>query len=490
MGLPSNKLTALGVVLTAGWLVSKVVYALFFSPLRKIPGPFVARLTPLWLRFVDLAGNRTSTINRLHQRYGATVLIGPNEISLADISNVRELYGQGTSFMKAPVYESMTMPPNGVFSMRDKIQHSQRRRLLSHAFSQSNLQECEPLIQKQIENLLDVLRRNAGTPIDMLNWFRLTAFDVVGELFLGQSFGGLESGVTPQFLSDIEMFFILADLQWNNPWLARLILWIPLPSVRYFLGAMQRLADYGEQAFRRYVDQYGRSSGRRDLLTKILSAKAETGDNQLSDKETSLEIGNLIFAGTDTTSTTLTFLFWELSRNQTWQKRLREELLAHTDSSPTFQQIQDLPVLEAVINEALRLHPAAPASLPRETPVGGKELNGFFIPGKTIVSMQCYTTHRDPAVFPDPECFAPQRWVDPKKISYEMKELFMPFSKGTRACLGKNLAIMELKLITAHLARRFECVPAPSTTGESMATKDHFLLVPVGGKCELIFKEV
>lgn len=147
-----------------------------------------------------------------------------------------------------------------------------------------------------------------------------------------------------------------------------------------------------------YIQQYGRSSGRKDLLTKILSAKAEAGEAQLSDKETSNEIGNLIFAGTgerlscsdvyidktdqkpDTTSTTLTFLFWELSRHQEVQDQLRRELDANIDSVPTILQVTDLPVLDAVINEALRLHPAAPASLPRETPRGGREINGYFMP--------------------------------------------------------------------------------------------------------------
>lgn len=87
----------------------------------------------------------------------------------------------------------------------------------------------------------------------------------------------------------------------------------------------------------------------------------------------------------DTTSTTLTFLFWELAKHQNWQEALRNELRQHTDGSPTFRQVQDLPILDAVINEALRLHPAAPASLPRETPAGGRILNGFFIPEKVGV---------------------------------------------------------------------------------------------------------
>lgn len=240
----------------------KVVNALFLSPLRKIPGPFLARLTPLWLRYIDMSGTRTKTLHELHQRYGATVVIGPNEITANDISNVKELYGQLTTFVKAPIYESMTMEPHGIFGLRDRVAHGQRRKLLSHAFSQSNLQECEPLIQRQLDKLLAAVQQSAGNPIDVLRWFRLAAFDVVGtstspifpptvggltwiigELFLGQSFGGLDSGQTPQFLDDVELRGRLADLQWNNPWIAASLAYVPLQSVRYFLATMQRLAD-------------------------------------------------------------------------------------------------------------------------------------------------------------------------------------------------------------------------------------------------------
>lgn len=104
--------------------------------------------------------------------------------------------------------------------------------------------------------------------------------------------------------------------------------------------------------------------------------------------------------------------------------------------------------------------------------------------------MQCYTTQRDPVAFPEPERFLPERWMTPAAVSNEMKELFMPFSKGTRACLGKNLAMMELKLITGSLVKKFKFGLAPATTDESMSTKDHFLLIPVGGKCELVCSDV
>lgn len=86
----------------------------------------------------------------------------------------------------------------------------------------------------------------------------------------------------------------------------------------------------------------------------------------------------------DTTSSTLTYLFWELAKNPYWQDRLREELseVKYSDALPPYNAISNLPVLDALIHEVLRLHPAAPASLPRETPAGGRDLNGIYIPEK------------------------------------------------------------------------------------------------------------
>jgi len=166
---------------------------------------------------------------------------------------------------------------------------------------------------------------------------------------------------------------------------------------------------YGKDSFESYVKEYGRDSGRRDLLTKVLSVKPGTGESALTDRETYMEVSNLVFAGTgrhsrswsiftnsdsaqDTTSTTLTYMFWELARNPLWQDRLRKELVARLPANekmlPRFRELDDLPVLDAVINEALRLHPAAPASLQRETPVGGKVLNGYYIPEKVEFSIR------------------------------------------------------------------------------------------------------
>ncbi|KAH6959580.1 cytochrome P450 [Ilyonectria sp. MPI-CAGE-AT-0026] len=468
----------------------EVVSNLFLSPLRDVPGPFFAKITPRWLMLIDLAGNRTSAIHRLHQQYGQSVRVGPREVSYSNQELVKELYGQQTTFRKAPIYDHLSVKPLGIFSMRDRNEHSQRRRLLSHAFSQSNLFETEPLIKQIVQKLISHVEDGLGKPLNMLLLFRLTAFDIVGELFLGQSFGGLDSISCPQFLKDMDYHFLLSGVESSFPWLNELLLFLPLPAVKHFLAARDRIIKYGQTSYEKYISQYGRDSGRKDLLTKILSEKTER-TTPLTDRETYTEIANLVFAGTDTTSTTLTYLFWELSKNRDWQRRLREELSAVTYNGkvPAYKDIVDLPILDAVITETLRLHPAAPASLQRETPAGGRTLNGVFIPEKTIVSMQCYTTQRDPTVYPNPDSFMPNRWIGTEAVTESMKSLFLPFSRGTRACLGKNLAMMELKMTTATLVRYYTVDLGPDTTEDSMMMMDHFLAMPRSGKCDLMFSK-
>lgn len=101
--------------------------------------------------------------------------------------------------------------------------------------------------------------------------------------------------------------------------------------------------------------------------------------------------------------------------------------------------------------------------------------------------MQCYTTHRSPSVFPNPDNFQPERWLN---TSNDMKLNFMPFSAGSRACLGINLAWMELKVITAALVKNYSVQLAPNTTDESMSMIDHFLAAPIAGKCDLLFTKI
>ncbi|KAK5017362.1 hypothetical protein LTR16_001803 [Cryomyces antarcticus] len=500
-----------------------IVYNVFLSPLSAIPGPLFAKITAKWLILVDLAGNRTSTIHRLHRTYGSVVRVGPTEVSFSDAEVIKELYSQNSAYMKAPVYDDFSLQPVGIFGMRKKEDHKQRRRLLSHAFAQSTLLETEPLIAGVVKLLLEHVESNVGQPLDVLALFRMLALDVVGELehtriastaypwcvgelLLGKSFGALASHEPPAYLEDLDRNFMVLGLKSSFPWVFKLTSYFPSKRWQSFLRAPYRLNDYGGHALKEYIVRYGRDpsrSKRKDLLTKMIVppsalsdaalAKTPTDIVPLTDNDISMETANFVFAGTDTTSTTLTYLFWQLAQHSEWQDRLRVELASvqPVDGVAAFNDLAECRILDAVVSETLRLHPAAPASLQRETPAGGRELGGHFIPAGTVVSMQCYTTQRDPSVFPNPETFDPARWLGtPEKQLAAMNVLQMPFSRGTRACLGKNLALMELKLVTASVVKRYSVAVASSMEPGDMDLKDHFLAVPKSGRCELVFEKV
>lgn len=139
------------------------------------------------------------------------------------------------------MYTGVALKPLGMFGMQDKAAHSARRGLLSHAFSQSNINACAPLVGAQVNKVIGIVSKSVGQPLDVLKLFRLFSLDVVGELFFGQSFGGLESDKPPEFLADMEKTFIALGIEWDFPWIYRLLLCLPFTEISYTLKAHERI---------------------------------------------------------------------------------------------------------------------------------------------------------------------------------------------------------------------------------------------------------
>lgn len=143
-----------------------------------------------------------------------------------------------------------------------------------------------------------------------------------------------------------------------------------------------------------------------------------------------------IGAGIVTTADSLCFLMWELSlpRNVDRVNRLCNELRGVPDDGP----IETLPYLDAVIKEGLRLFTPGALPFPRYVPARGATIDGVFLPGGTTVSAAPYSVHRlDENVFPEPDRFLPERWLDTKG-SIERNRLSFWFLTGARACIGKK----------------------------------------------------
>lgn len=226
---------------------------------------------------------------------------------------------------------------------------------------------------------------------------------------------------------------------------------------------------------------------RKDLLQKMLDKGDEDGKD-FSVEALNAEAAGFILAGSHTTSSSLTWIVWRILKDKRIYTKLMAELsqsltsLPH-DAIPPHQALEPLPYLNAIRKEGLRIDTAVPGSTPRYVPPGGSTIgsNQIQLPAHTIVSAQAYSTHRDPTVFPDPDSFLPERWLDETP---EMRKLYIPFgADGPRKCIGIHLAWMELRVGLAALVWRFPGLSLAESEGdgeEEMELDEYWLANPKG----------
>jgi len=218
---------------------------------------------------------------------------------------------------------------------------------------------------------------------------------------------------------------------------------------------------------------------RTDLLSKLQQGKDEDG-NPMGRAELTAEALTQLIAGSDTTSNSSCAITYYLASNPTAQKKLQKELdeaLQNEDESAmSFEVVKNLPYLNAVINEALRLHSTSGIGLPRIVSEGGMTIQGHFFKEGTVLSVPSYTIHRDREVWGDDvDVYRPERWFE--RDDDLIQRTFNPFSYGPRACVGRNLAILELLIIISSIFRRYEIVL--EHPDEPLATSEGFLRKPL-----------
>jgi len=467
--------------------ICQVVHRAFFTPLRGIPGPWHATLVNWRLKIAVLSGRRADYIHELHQKYGPIVRITPNEIAINDPASFKDIHKIGSGFNKTNWYEYLNTNGvgkcPGVFNMTNPKEHAARRKLLAKGFSQRHLREqWEDVVREKVDLAVARIKADAisGTA-DVLKWWTYLATDVSAHLMFGESFHMLESGERVPYIVALEKATICSAISWELP----LVFWIgrhlPFAAMRNIFYANNVLLEQGRLAVK--------NSKAQDFSTSNIFAtavsEAEKGDGTLTDEDIQTEAGNLIVAGSDTTGITLTYLTWCVLKQPSLQATLEDEV-NNTDAQLSDASLEKLPILNAVIEETLRLYGAAPATLPRLTPPGGATLAGHFIPAGTIVGTQSYSLHRDPSIFPNPDVFDHTRWLPPNELSPLAKAVFSPFGAGSRVCIGVHLARMELRLAAAKLFR--ECKGARlglQTTDQSMKPVNFFLIAPQAHKCEI-----
>ena len=199
----------------------------------------------------------------------------------------------------------------------------------------------------------------------------------------------------------------------------------------------------------------------KDQLSKWIAAK-DSDPTRFSTRDVIVFTSSNVFAGSDTTAIALRAIFYNLMRNPSKMDKLVAEIdQAHGQGklgNPISykESTTHLPYTQAVIKEALRIHPSVGLLLERHVPSGGIEICGQRIPAGTIVGVNAWVVHRDPVVFPEPEQFLPERWIESgaEKLK-EMEASFFAFGAGSRTCIGKNISLMEMTKIVPLLLRDY-----------------------------------
>lgn len=479
-----------------------------FGSLRRLPGPFFSRLTGLPLSIAAFKGRRAQWLYELHKKYGPVVRVAPGEVSVADPAHYRTIYSNPKTSHKDPGFYSAGSftGPDNIFQMVNREQHAARRKLVAAPYSLQSMHKLEHIIRGKSHLLADRFLSDAAASrhgtVDAYELCALFSFELVCAAGFAKDFSSRSSALSvlrametsgPRFILN-SIFPPLKDASWST-------------RIPGHVGAAYRAHNYWHECSRQMVREYLDRKDSEDIQDYLLAPFRDGVDGwlgrQLSEAEFVEEAMGIMLAGSGTTSSTLTYLLYAISlpQNQHVQDRLREEVMA-LSVTDDLAELRSAPYLNAVIKETLRLYPTIISTLPRvlDQPVF---VNGLELPAGVVVGMQNYVHHRDPVIFPDPEAFRPERWLDPSalesmdaafsksmtlsfiRFSFCANFLQAPFSLGRRNCIGQNLAWCELYIGVSDIVRTVRLSLSSEMSEGDMEMDDRFTIAPRGGKLVL-----
>ena len=214
----------------------------------------------------------------------------------------------------------------------------------------------------------------------------------------------------------------------------------------------------------------------RDILSLLVGVRDEAGEG-FTDREVRDQVMTLMFAGHDTSTSTLTFMLYELARHPDVLASLADEQDRVLGGAvPDAEQLErELPYLEMVLDEVLRLYP--PAWIGPRRAVRDFEFGGYAVPRGAYVNYCSWASHRIPEVFPEPEAFIPERFTRERKAALP-RGAYVPFGGGQRICIGKRFGQTEVKLVATMLLQRLRLDALP---GRTMTVRQMPTLSPRGG---------
>ncbi|KAI8931128.1 Cytochrome P450 monooxygenase acrts1 [Plenodomus lindquistii] len=448
------------------YLVGWVIYARFFHPIAKIPGPLWPAVSRTWLMWRMYLGDL-----EIVMQYGPLVRIAPDEVHTSDPSSIPVLYPTQNPLQKTDYYDTFrpySMGPDpDLFTDRDEKHHAAHRRNLGSVYTLSSVLKNETTIDKTTEMFVERIGGSAdrAEKVDFGLWLERYAFDNVGAVFFGKQFGFVEHSFDyGDYIASVHIAMRLNSVISMAPLRLRrylLNVGLMIPKVLKAIMAADglRKAAVRETGIAQESMQ-DKNSKRMDLLSQLLVIK-EAKAGVVTIENVHIEMWAGIMAGGDSTSGALRAIFYLLMKNPKKRDKLVRALdAAFEDGTLThpvqYNQAMKIPYLKAVVQESLRMFAPFGVPLPRHAPVGGLQISGYHIPPGTKIGMIAMVCQHDKGVFgKDADEFSPERWLESEERFRAMDKAMLVFGAGTRTCIGQHLSYSEMYKLVPEMLRLF-----------------------------------
>ena len=397
------------------------------------------------------------SLRLLHSR--VVFMLGPEANHFVTVGHPENFHWRESSFG-----DLIPLLGDGLLTV-DEDYHDRARAIMMPAFHREQIAAATEAMTIEADQAIDSLP--VGEVVDIYEWMRNLAMRIAMRALLGldPDEAGKGAAAAEHFERALGYYGIDFHLRLvrgpGSPW-RKLI------SSRRILDEI-----VFDEISRRRADP---DPGRRDILSLLVGARGEGGE-EFTDTEIRDQVMTLMFAGHDTSTSTLTFMLHELARHPEVTRRLhveQDEVLG--GASPTAVQLEkELPYFDMVLAETLRLYP--PAWIGPRRAVRRFEVGGYRVPAGAYVNYCSWASHRLPEVFPEPEAFIPERFTRERKAALP-RGAYVPFGGGSRICIGKRFGQTEVKLVATKLLQRLrvDSLPGRTVTIRQMPT-----LSPRGG---------
>ncbi|EMD86820.1 hypothetical protein COCC4DRAFT_63008 [Bipolaris maydis ATCC 48331] len=462
----SSQLACAFAFFLVAYISMRCVYNMFFHPLRKIPGPWMAATTPLPDFWHDAVrrGNYIWEIQKMHRKYGPIVRINPNEVHIDDPSYYDNIYVGGShKIEKDPSTVAGFGVPASVAATIPHSLHRSRRSYMNLYFSKRSITAMEPLLHERISALLgrldSALREEKRISLDKA--FSAMTADIITQRFFGYHHDYIS---VPDLVFPIREALRGASeiFHWTRfiPWATRYLKMLPLSVIRFIFPPLATLLELQKEIKKKIIETCETKDEEKQKSVIMQALSNESIPKSERTMQRLLDEGQvIIFAGTETSSRALSVGMFYLLSDKSMIGKLRAELsqVAHIpEMELAAANLKPLPYLTGVVKESIRLSYGPLARLPRVFVDETLQYSKYSIPPGTPVSQSTYFVHNNPEIFPNPLKFAPERWVEAAEQGIPLNKWLTSFTKGSRQCLGIGLAHAELYLTFARVIRNFD----------------------------------